>query len=133
MNSVTLVGRLGQDPEAKVSAQGMTISNMRLAVRRPVKRGDQDTDWFDVVAFGKTAEFANTYLRKGAMIGVSGRIQVNEWQTDAGEKRRNVSIVANDVQNYTPKTEQRDGAAERISEAFGGAEEQRPFDPFAEA
>lgn len=135
MNSVTLVGRLGQDPKAEVTAKGTSASRLRLAVKRDYSREGQDTDWFDVVCYGQSADFANRYFAKGREIAVKGSVHVDEWQTDAGERRKALRVVADRVEAVGSKVDQpqRDEAAERISEAFGGAEEQKVFDPFAEA
>jgi single-strand DNA-binding protein len=85
MNSVTLVGRAGRDPEVKYLESGSVVANLTLAVNRPVK---DETDWFNLEIWGKQAEVAANYVRKGSLIGIIGSIQIQQW-TDrtTGEKK----------------------------------------------
>ena len=83
MNSVHLMGRLTRDPEIKVSqtANGqMTVARYTLAIdRRYKKEGEQSADFISCVAFGKSGEFAEKYLRKGTKIAITGRIQTGSY------------------------------------------------------
>lgn len=104
INRVVLVGRLGADPELRVTGSGHSVCTLRLAVRRVrAQQGQQDTDWINVEAWSKTAEFCANYLKKGYLVGVDGRLQVREWETQAGEKRRVYEVVADSVQNLQPR------------------------------
>ena len=96
MNNVVLIGRLTKDVDSRQSADGKTIISMNLAVNRPYKK--DETDFFRVVVFGKSAENCEKYLKKGSMIGVQGRIQNNNYTTASGEKRYGTDIVANRVE-----------------------------------
>ncbi|HOS94861.1 MAG TPA: single-stranded DNA-binding protein [Armatimonadota bacterium] len=156
INRVVLVGRLGNDPELRVTASGISVCSLRLAVRRPrAQEGQPDTDWIDVVAWRQNAEFVANYLKKGYLVGVDGRLQVREWENQAGEKRRSVEVVADSIQNLQPKERSGDeppprrgaeapGPArgteraaapsaieEDMREAFG--DDDGGFDPFADA
>lgn len=98
LNSVTLVGRLTRDAEARQTAGGTSVMNMRLAFSTRVKRNDSwqdESNYVDVVVFGK--EGLGQYLTKGSRIGVVGRLQYREWESDKG-KRSTLEVVANDVQ-----------------------------------
>lgn len=91
MNNVSIVGRLGRDPELRQTAGGTPVANMGLAVDG---RGDDDVSWIDVVLFGKSAEAAAKHLSKGRRVGVQGRLQQRRWETKDGGKRSTVEVVA---------------------------------------
>lgn len=107
INSCVLVGRIASDPEMRYTTSGMAVTNFRLAVQRQRKGqdGQEDTDWLDIVAFGKSAEFVAQYLDKGSLVGVEGRIQTRQWQTQEGQKRTSVEIIANTVQALESRQE----------------------------
>lgn len=89
MNKVILMGRLVRDPEVRYSqgAEPLAIARYTLAVNRRMKQnGEQDADFINCVAFGKSGEFAEKYFKKGQMISVIGRLQVSSW-TDDNNKR----------------------------------------------
>ncbi|MDJ0517033.1 MAG: single-stranded DNA-binding protein [Okeania sp. SIO2F4] len=79
LNVVTLVGRAGRDPEVKYFESGNVVCNVTLAVNRRSKNTDQP-DWFDLEMWGKTAEVAADYVRKGKLIGVKGSLKFDYWQ-----------------------------------------------------
>lgn len=86
MNSVTLVGRAGRDPECRYFESGNMVANFTLAVNRPVK--DEDPDWFSLEIWGKQAQVAADYVRKGSLIGVIGSVRIDSWTDRAtGEKK----------------------------------------------
>lgn len=89
MNSITIVGRAGADPESQVTQNGMTIAKFRLGVDRgrKDKDGNRISDWFTIKAFGKTAETVVDYVTKGKQVGITGAM-VNETYTDReGQKK----------------------------------------------
>ena len=97
MNKVILMGNLGKDPETRYSqsAEPIAITRYSLAVRRRFKRdGEPDTDFFNCVAFGRQAEFAEKYLKKGMKICVSGSLRVSSWDDkQTGQKRWSTDVV----------------------------------------
>ena len=96
MNKVILMGRLTRDPEIRYSqgAEPMAVARYTLAVNRRFKRqGDADADFINCVAFGRNAEFAEKFLRKGQMIGVVGRLQVRAWDDNSGQRRWSTDVV----------------------------------------
>ena len=96
MNRVTVIGRLVADPVLRTSADGKTkIASYRLAVKR---RFEDKTDFLDVKAFNQQADFVTKYLAKGNLIGVDGRLEVNEWKGKDEKIRRDVLIIA---ENHT--------------------------------
>jgi single-strand DNA-binding protein len=99
-NHVTLVGRLTKDPELKYTPSGVAVSTLRLAVNRQYKSagGERETDFIDVVAWRQSAEFAASYLAKGRLILVDGRLQIRTWTAQDGSSRRTAEVVANRLQ-----------------------------------
>jgi len=98
-NRVVLVGRIALDPELKYTASGVAVANLRVAVARPFTSsgGQRETDFIDVVAWRQNAEFAANYLTKGRLVLVEGRLQVRDWTTQDGQKRRVYEVVADAV------------------------------------
>jgi single-strand DNA-binding protein len=91
---------LGQAPgeSLRYAQTGTAMLPFTLAInRRPAKDGSSQTDWIDCIAFGVTAENMATYLEKGSLVGVEGRIQTRRYETQDGQKRKAVEIVANTV------------------------------------
>lgn len=97
MNKVILVGRLTRDPDIRMSANGENTSmfaRYSLAVdRRFKKEGEQSADFINCVCFGKSAEFAEKYLKKGTKIGVIGRIQTGSYTNREGQKVYTTDVV----------------------------------------
>ncbi|WP_013324288.1 single-stranded DNA-binding protein [Gloeothece verrucosa] len=81
LNVVHLVGRVGRDPEIKFFTSGSSLCTLTLAVNRPTSKSDEP-DWFNLEIWGKTAEVAANYVRKGSLIGVKGSLKIETW-TDA--------------------------------------------------
>jgi len=102
-NKVILSGRLGADPEMRFTATGTPVTTFRIAVDRPVgrteggERRQQETDWFNIVAWRQLAETCNQYLAKGRRVLVDGRLQNRSWDGQDGQKRYITEVVANDV------------------------------------
>ena len=96
LNSVQLVGRLGYDPDTRFFESGSVVANVSLAVTR--KKKDAPPDWFSLVMWGKTAELAKDYLRKGSEIAIEGVFDYDTW-TDrtTGEQRFKPIIRVNDL------------------------------------
>lgn len=103
LNKVMLIGNLGADPEIRYTAGGSAIANLRLATAeswRDKESGEQQerTEWHRVVFFGRLAEIAGEYLKKGSQIYVEGRLQTRKWQDKDGSDRYSTEIVANEMQ-----------------------------------
>lgn len=114
VNKVLLVGRLCTDPELKYTPSGVAVANFRVAVDRPFTNaaGDRETDFIDVVAWRQNAEFVNSYLTKGRLVLVEGRLQVRQWQTQDGQRRRSTEVVADGVRALDRPRENRGEAGE---------------------
>jgi len=101
-NKVIVSGHLGKDPEMRFTPNGSPVASFSIAVNRMVGRADagdrrEETDWFNVVAWNKLAEFCNQYLTKGQRVLVDGRLQTRSWEDQNGQKQYRTEIVANDV------------------------------------
>lgn len=100
VNKAILVGRLGRDPETRYTSGGQAVANFTLATDETYKdrSGDRQkrTEWHRVVLWGKLAEIAQQYLKKGMLIYVEGRIQTRQWEDKRdGQKRQTTEIVGN--------------------------------------
>ncbi|HDM8224284.1 single-stranded DNA-binding protein [Vibrio campbellii] len=98
VNKVIIMGNLGQDPEVKYSANGNAIANITVATSetwRDKATGEQreKTEWHRVVLFGKTAEIAGEYLRKGSQVYLEGQLQTRKWQDQNGQERYTTEVV----------------------------------------
>lgn len=96
MNKVILIGRLVRDPEIRYSnsAQPIAIAHYTLAVARSYKRnGEAEADFIDCIAFGKLAETAEKYLKKGKQLSVVGRLQIRTYEDKSGTKRKVAEII----------------------------------------
>lgn len=130
MNLVVLLGRVGQDPEIRTTSGGMTIANLSLATSERVKKDGQwveDTAWHRLVLFGKTAETAEKYVRKGDLLNIQGRIQYRKWEKD-GVTRYSTEIVVDRMHFAGKKNERRDEGDE--PPANDSQPYQQPYDDF---
>jgi single-strand DNA-binding protein len=104
LNTVTIVGRTGRDPEIRYLQSGTQVAAFSLAVDGWSKDDAEPvTHWIDVKVWGKPAQVCADYLRKGQMVGLSGRLEQERWTSKTGENRSRVVIVASTVQLLTPK------------------------------
>jgi single-strand DNA-binding protein len=98
VNKVILVGRLGRDPETRFTSGGQAVANFSVATDETYKdrNGERQkrTEWHKIVVWGKQAEIAQKYLKKGSLIFIEGRIQSREWQDKQEQKRTSFEIVA---------------------------------------
>jgi single-strand DNA-binding protein len=119
VNKVILVGRLGRDPETRYTGGGQAVANFSVATDETFKdrNGERQkrTEWHKIVVWGKQAEIAQQYLKKGSLIFIEGRIQSREWQDKEGQKRTSFEIVASNFRMLGGRAE---GAA---AGAGGGA------------
>jgi single-strand DNA-binding protein len=95
LNKVNLVGRSGRDPEVKYFESGSVVCKFTVAVNRNSSNRDEPPDWFDVEAWGKTAEIAANYVKKGSLVGVSGSLKFDRWtdRTSGDERQKSVILI----------------------------------------
>lgn len=102
LNKAMILGRLGQDPEVRATASGTQVANINVATNSRSRDANGNwidtTEWHRVTLFGKTAEIAGQYLRKGSQVYVEGRIQTRKWQDQNGNDRYTTEIVGNEMQ-----------------------------------
>ncbi len=100
INRVVLVGRITKDPEQKRTQNNIPVVSFSLAVdsRYTNDQGEKKADFIQCVAWNKSAEFMSNYVRKGAMLGVEGRIQTRTYETNTGETRYVTEVVCDSVQ-----------------------------------
>ena len=90
INHVVIVGRAGQDPEIRYFESGSSLCSFSVAVNRPTK--NKETDWFDIKLWGRQAEIAGEYVRKGSLIGIEGNVDFDSW-TDKSSGQLKVKPV----------------------------------------
>ena len=97
MNIITLTGNATKDIELKYTPNGKAVANGSIAVRRDFKNqhGEYETDFFNLVILGKTAEIMANYIKKGDKFGVTGRLQNRVWEKDNGDKQYFTEIIVN--------------------------------------
>ncbi|HEY9296323.1 MAG TPA: single-stranded DNA-binding protein [Phormidium sp.] len=91
LNVVTLVGRVGGDPDVKYFESGSVVCKCTLAVNR--RSRDEEPDWFNLEIWGKTAEIAANYVRKGSLIGITGSLKFEYWQDRATGANRSKPVI----------------------------------------
>jgi single-strand DNA-binding protein len=122
INKVILIGNLGADPETRAMPSGTTVANLRVATSeswRDKQTGEQQerTEWHRVALFGRLAEIAGEYLRKGSQVYIEGSLRTRKWQDKQGNERYSTEIVGNELQMLGG----RGGAAAGTGSATAGA------------
>ena len=103
INKAIIVGTMGQDPDVKYTASGSPVVNVSVATNETWKdkqtgEAQERTEWHRIVIFGKLAEIAAQYLKKGSQVYFEGKIQTRKWQDKSGQDRYTTEIVANEMQ-----------------------------------
>ena len=117
LNRIILIGRLTADPEAKYTPSGIAVTTFRIAVDRPISAEaraqgqEKQADFIDIVAWRQNAEFAANYLQKGRLVAVEGKLQIREYVTQDGQRRKAAEVVADNLKGL-----------DRAREGEGGAE-----------
>ncbi|MGD0002860.1 MAG: single-stranded DNA-binding protein [Anaerolineaceae bacterium] len=134
LNSINLIGRLGKEPEMRYTPTGQAVASFSLATDRSYTGADGNkvtkTTWFQITAWGKLAEIVNTYLHKGKLIFVEGRVEpVHSWtDADGGIKTsKNIDVTANNVVFLSPASNGEAGEAAAEVPAEAAVEEEIPF------
>ncbi len=108
LNKVTLIGRLGADPEVRYMPTGGAVANITLATnfRWRDKEGErkESTEWHRVVFFNRLAEIAGQYLKKGGQVYVEGRLQTRKWQGQDGQDRYTTEVIATEMHMLDSRT-----------------------------
>ena len=132
LNNINLMGRLVRDPELRHTQTGTPVATYSLAVNRDFNtNGKNEADFFSIVAWQKAAEFANSYLRKGQLIAVQGRLQSRKWTDKDGNNRVSIEVVA-ERQYFAESKSKGDSAVSQSSEAGPYSEGTGGFSGFTE-
>ena len=91
INSVTLVGRAGRDPEVRYFESGTVVANLTMAVNR--RNRNDEPDWFNLEIWGKQAQVAADYVKKGSLIGITGSFKLDSWKDRNTGEDRNKPVV----------------------------------------
>ena len=123
LNKIIVMGRCAKDPEKRMTASGIPVTSVTLAVDRDFKGkdGNKETDWVDVVAYRETANFLASYFTKGRMAVVSGRLQIRTCTDKDGNKRKAAEIVADNVYFGDSKKESVAGNFNQLSNDYANA------------
>lgn len=101
VNKVILIGRLGDDPEGKMLPNGSHVVNFSLATDEGYKNAEKEkvdrTEWHRVSAFGKLAEIMSTYLKKGSLVYIEGKLRTDSWVDEQGTNRYLTKIIASEM------------------------------------
>lgn len=126
LNKVMVIGSVGRDPEMRYIPSGKPVTSFSVATTRSWTNSEgerrEETEWFNVVAWGNLAEICKQHVRKGQQVYVEGRLQTRSWEDHEGKKRFRTELVANEMILL--------GGPREVSEAIestGGNEEEFPF------
>lgn len=124
MNKIMLIGNLGRDPEMTYTPSGTAVTRFTMAVNRVSRNQSgerqEETEWFNIVAWRQLAETCTTYLKKGQKVYIEGRLQTRRYTDRNGAERMAVEVIANDMEMLTPKNQQPSGSDNFLSEPDDG-------------
>ncbi len=127
MNKIMLIGNLGKDPDMSYTSSGIAVTKFSLAVNRVTKSStgerQEETEWFNIVAWRQLAETCNNYLKKGSKVFIEGRLSQRKYTDNQGVQRTAIEVVANDMEMLTPKGQQAGGGAGGSNFVGGNVEE----------
>ena len=122
-NTVVLTGNLTRDPELRYTPKGVAVANVGLASNRKYRQGDDLKDeacFIDVTVFGSTAEAVAKHLDKGRKVLVEGRLRFHSWETEGGQKRSKLDVIAERV-NFLPRASKNGNGGENGANEFDGS------------
>lgn len=132
LNKVMLIGNLGRDPEMRYTPSGRPVTTFSVATNRSWKTSDgerrNETEWFNIVAWGNLAEICNQYLKKGHQVYIEGRLQSRSWEDDDKKKHQTTEVVAKEMVMLGDKRKEESGETSAETEIDSeGDEEEFPF------
>ena len=136
LNNIVLMGRLIKDPEKRYTQSGKPVTSFCVACERDFLKGEKETDFFDVVTWGRTADFVEKYFSKGRTIIVSGRLQKRNWTGRDGNSHSTTEIIADNVYFGENKKAENTQAPPNSYDRFGNytqSENQSAFFDMSEA
>jgi len=136
LNKVLLIGRLGQDPEKRITPSGHTVVNISLATTEYFKdqggNKQERTEWHRVVLWNRLAEIVEQYCQKGSQIYVEGSLQTREWQDKDGNRRFSTDITARSIQLLDSKAASGQGGYQQQSTSANQSPPNQPNGSFGE-
>ena len=133
VNKVILVGRLGRDPETRFTSGGSAVTNFSVATDESYKdksgERQKKTEWHKIVVWGKQAEVAQQYLKKGSLVFIDGQIQTRQWTNKEGANQTAFEIKANNFRMLDKSPSQGQAAPEH-GDAYEGPVSEEGGDPF---
>ncbi len=134
LNKVLLIGRLGQDPEKRITPSGHTVVNISLATTEYFKdqggNKQERTEWHRVVFWNKQAELIEQYCKKGSQLYVEGALQTREWQDKDGNRRFSTDVVARQMQFLDSKSKTGTGEYQQSASANNQTPPSQPSKDF---
>ena len=110
MNKIMLIGNLGRDPEMNYTPSGVAVTKFSLAVNRVSKTASgerqEETEWFNIVAWRNLAETCNSYLKKGSKVFIEGRLTQRKYTDRTGVERTAIDVIANEMEMLSTKDRQ---------------------------
>ncbi|NIP99204.1 MAG: single-stranded DNA-binding protein [Nitrospinaceae bacterium] len=131
-NKVLLMGNLTRDPELRYTASGAAVASFGMAVNRRYKAGEEwkeDVCFVDITVWARLGETCSEYLSKGSLVFVEGRLNYQTWETDTGQKRSKLEVVANNVQ-FLNRVGGGKGSSDVVSEPSSSEEGLKDDIPF---
>jgi len=122
MNKIMLIGNLGRDPEMSYTSSGIAVTKFSMAVNRVSKSStgerQDETEWFNIIAWRQLAETCNNFLRKGQKVFVEGRLTQRKYTDRNNVERTAVEVVINDMEMLTPKSQSQNQGSASNSDTF---------------
>lgn len=127
INSVTLVGRAGRDPEVRYFESGTVVANLTMAVNR--RNRNDEPDWFNLEIWGKQAQVAADYVKKGSLIGITGSFKLDSWKDRNTGEDRNKPVVRVDRLELLGSRKETDNSNFQNNNSFtqNSSDEEIPF------
>lgn len=124
VNKVILIGNLGNDPDVRFTPNGSAVANLSVATSESWKdrntgQPQEKTEWHRVVIFGKLAEIAQQYLRKGSKVYIEGKLQTRKWQDQSGQDKYTTEVI---VDGFSGQLQMLDGRQDGMAMPAGGGE-----------
>ena len=119
LNRVEIIGNVGSEPELRFTSNGKSVTSFSVACNsRYTRNGEsqENTEWFNVIAWNKLAENCNQFVVKGMMVYVVGRIELHKWEGQDGKERSQLNLIANNVLFLSKKEEQGGKQGENLAE-----------------
>lgn len=133
VNKVTLIGNLGDDPELQQTQSGTAVCNMSLATNESYTDSDgnevQQTEWHDIVAWGRLGEVCNEYLSRGSQVYFEGKLQTRSWEDNDGNTRYSTEVKAREMMFLDSNRQGGKGGAPEQSEGPTKTQPEQAFEP----